>query len=164
MNLPPLHPILVNFTAALVPVSFISDVIGRIWGRPSLHSAGWWTLLYGAVVTPFTALAGWYWLRSMPSAHDPDLPIHQWLGVALAGALIPLTVWRGMIYRKQARPGISYLVAAGGLLAVLVYQAHLGGSMTFGDGEETSSSAPATTASVDQRQRQVEWRDHLEVP
>jgi uncharacterized membrane protein len=163
MSLPPLHPILVNFTAALIPVSLISDVIGRILGRSSFHSAGWWTLLYGAVITPFTALAGWYWLRSMPSAHDPDLPIHQWLGVALAGALIPLTVWRGVLYRRQAKPGIRYLVAAAVLLAVLVYQAHLGGSMTFGDGEETSSTMP-TTASADQRQHQVEWRDHLDVP
>jgi uncharacterized membrane protein len=30
-QMPPLHPILVNFTAALVPASLLSDVLGRLF-------------------------------------------------------------------------------------------------------------------------------------
>lgn len=52
MELPPLHPILVNFTAALVPASFVSDVLGRFLRRESLRSAAWWMLLYAAIITP----------------------------------------------------------------------------------------------------------------
>jgi uncharacterized membrane protein len=63
--LPPLHPILVNFTAALVPASVMSDLLGRVLGRPTLSATGWWTMFYAAAITPFTALAGWWWLRSM---------------------------------------------------------------------------------------------------
>lgn len=54
----PLHPILVNFTAALVPASLLSDVLGRVLKRDTLLHAGWWMLLYAAAVTPLTALAG----------------------------------------------------------------------------------------------------------
>ncbi|HUZ07075.1 MAG TPA: hypothetical protein VMV89_06255, partial [Candidatus Paceibacterota bacterium] len=36
-----LHPILVNFTAALVPVSVASDFIGRFCKAESLRSTGW---------------------------------------------------------------------------------------------------------------------------
>src|SRR5438552_9346103 len=33
---PPLHPILVNFTAALLPTSLLSDVLGRLLRRADL--------------------------------------------------------------------------------------------------------------------------------
>ena len=38
-----LHPILVNFTAALVPVSVGSDVLGWVFRKQSLRDTGWWT-------------------------------------------------------------------------------------------------------------------------
>jgi len=54
------HPILVNFTAALLPLSFLSDVLGRMLRRQSLHNAGWWLLLYAVLITPLTVAAGWW--------------------------------------------------------------------------------------------------------
>jgi plastocyanin len=36
-----IHPILVNFTAALLPLAFLSDVVGRLLQRQSLHNAAW---------------------------------------------------------------------------------------------------------------------------
>ena len=50
-----LHPILVNFTAALVPVSVGSDLLCRSFKREPLRQTGWWTLLYATAITPFTA-------------------------------------------------------------------------------------------------------------
>jgi len=47
-----LHPILVNFTSALVPASVASDSAGRIFRKPTLHSAAWWTLIYATAITP----------------------------------------------------------------------------------------------------------------
>lgn len=44
---PPLHPILVNTTAALLPASVLSDVLGVMLRKKSLKSAGWWTLTKG---------------------------------------------------------------------------------------------------------------------
>ena len=58
-----LHPILVNFTAALIPVSVASDIIGRFLKNESLRSTAWWTLFYATLITPFTAITGWlFWM------------------------------------------------------------------------------------------------------
>ena len=67
------HPILVNFTAALVPVSVGSDVLGWVFGKQSLRDTGWWTLCFAAVITPFTAIAGWlFWMKD-----DVGVPRHD---------------------------------------------------------------------------------------
>src|SRR5438067_802217 len=81
---PPLHPILVNFTAALLPASFLSDLLGVVLRKEALKSAGWWTLLYAATVTPVTAVAGWLWMRSMGDMDHSEMSVHKWLGTALA--------------------------------------------------------------------------------
>jgi uncharacterized membrane protein len=138
LPLPPMswqniHPILVNFTAALIPVSVLSDVLGRLLRRESLHQAAWWTLLYAATITPFTALAGWFWKRSIEAALPPDLiAVHQWLGISLAVAFVALALWRGVLFGRDQSPGVGYFLPAVLLLGALMYQGHLGGGMTFG--------------------------------
>jgi uncharacterized membrane protein len=128
-----LHPILVNFTAALIPVSVLSDVLGKLLGRESLQNAAWWTLLYATAITPCTALAGWFWKVAIEAALPPDvIAIHQWLGISLAALFIILAVWRGMLHRRGKSPGVAYLLLAALVSVALIYQGHLGGSMTFG--------------------------------
>jgi len=41
----PLHPAFVHFPTALVGFSFITDLLGRLLNRPSLRSAGFWSLI-----------------------------------------------------------------------------------------------------------------------
>jgi uncharacterized membrane protein len=128
-----IHPILVNFTAALIPVSVFSDAAGKLFRRDSLNHAAWWTLLFAAAITPFTALAGWFWKKSIEAALPPDvIAIHQWLGISLAVAFITLALWRGLLHKRDETPGIAYLLLAMLVVASLMYQGHLGGSMTFG--------------------------------
>jgi uncharacterized membrane protein len=128
-----IHPILVNFTAALIPVSVFSDIVGKSFRRDSLNHAAWWTLLFAAAITPCTALAGWFWKRSIEAALPADIiAIHQWLGISLAVAFIVLALWRGLLHRRGERPSLAYLLLATLVLAALLYQGHLGGSMTFG--------------------------------
>src|SRR5438477_8003242 len=129
---PPLHPILVNFTAALVPASIVSDVLGQLLRKQSLFVAGWWMLLYAALITPFTALAGWVWLRQMGGMDMPPMTIHKWLGTALAVAFIALTFWRWRIHRRgEEVPSRLYLTCAAMIVGVLTLQGHLGGKMSF---------------------------------
>jgi uncharacterized membrane protein len=131
-SLPPLHPVLVSFTAALLPVSLLSDVMGRLLHRQSLCAAGWWTLLYSAILTPFTVLAGWLWMRQMDSMDMPAMDVHKWLGLALSLAFIGLAVWRYQIYRRPDEPpGWTYLICTMLVFAALVVQGHLGGAMSF---------------------------------
>lgn len=128
-----IHPILVNFTAALVPASVGSDIFGRVLRKPSLHSAAWWMLLYATLISPLTGLAGLWWKREVGATLPPNLLLrHQWLGIGLAVALIVLALWRWRMYRNNVPPGAAYLVI--GVLAVLalVYQGTLGGAMLFG--------------------------------
>jgi uncharacterized membrane protein len=127
------HPILVNFTAALIPASVLSDLLGKLLRRESLQHAAWWTLLYAAAVTPFTALAGWLWKRSIEAALSADvIAVHQWLGVWLAFAFPVLVLWRWRFHRRGESPGLAYLLTAGLTLLALMYQGHVGGSMAFG--------------------------------
>jgi uncharacterized membrane protein len=128
-----IHPVLVNFTAALIPVSVLSDILGKVFKRESLGHVAWWTLLYATAITPFTALAGWLWKRAIEAALPADIiAIHQWLGISLAIAFIFLTIWRRILQTRHKGPGPAYLLLAVLLLLALMYQGHLGGSMTFG--------------------------------
>jgi uncharacterized membrane protein len=128
-----IHPILVNFTAALLPLALLSDALGRIFRRKSLNDAGWWMTLYAALITPLTAAAGWWWKHAAGS----DLPasliaVHQWLGTTIAVLFIVLVFWRWVIRKRGNIPGPAYLVVELFVVLALVYQGSLGGKMLFG--------------------------------
>ena len=128
-----IHPILVNFTAALVPASVGSDFAGRIFKKQSLHDAAWWMVLYACIITPFTAVAGLVWKKSVEAGLPPStLMTHQWLGIALACLFIVMAVWRGRIYSHKHAPGLLYLAFALIVVLALIYQGTLGGKMVFG--------------------------------
>ncbi len=128
-----IHPILVNFTAALLPLALLSDLLGRILRQQSLHHAAWWMVFYDAALTPFTAAAGWWWKHNSGS----DLParlitMHQWLGTTAAIAFIVLAAWRWRIRKRGATPSVAYLAFATIAVLALMYQGSLGGAMMFG--------------------------------
>jgi len=125
-----LHPILVNFTAALVPVSVASDLAARLRKDESLRSTGWWTLFCGTVVTPFTALTGWlFW---MPDDNGVlGMTIHKWLGTALALLLFGLFAWRRDLQRQRRWATVPYLVVGAAFITALVVQGYLGGTQVF---------------------------------
>jgi plastocyanin/uncharacterized membrane protein len=128
-----IHPILVNFTAALLPLAFLSDLLGRIFRRQGLHTAGLWMMVYEAAITPLTAFAGWWW----KSTEANELPaklimVHQWLGTAAALLFIVLAAWRWKFHRRATPPSWTYLVFTFVAFLALVYQGSLGGAMVFG--------------------------------
>ncbi len=128
-----LHPILVNFTAALLPLAFLSDLLGKWLKRSSLHSAGAWMVLYAAVITPLTAAAGWWWKSKAAGGLPPEvIAVHQWLGTALALIFIVLAIWRWRIYKRNIAPSWGYMGFALLVVLALVYQGSLGGLMAFG--------------------------------
>jgi plastocyanin/uncharacterized membrane protein len=128
-----IHPILVNFTAALFPLAFLSDVLGRLFRRESLHNAACWMVLYCAAITPLTVAAGWWWKHAAASNIPPRLiTVHQWLGTLAAILFIALAAWRWQIKRRAASPGLAYLLIAFVAVLALVYQGSLGGRMLFG--------------------------------
>jgi plastocyanin/uncharacterized membrane protein len=128
-----LHPILVNFTAALLPLALLSDLLGLWLKRSSLHSAAAWMVLYAAIITPLTGAAGWWWKSKSAGTLPPDLiAVHEWLGTSLALVFIVLAVWRWRLYKQNAVPTLPYLAFAVIAVLALVYQGSLGGAMVFG--------------------------------
>jgi plastocyanin/uncharacterized membrane protein len=128
-----LHPILVNFTAALLPLALFSDLLGLWLKRSSLHSVAAWMVLYTAIITPLTGAAGWWWKIRSGGTLPPELiAVHQWLGTSLALVFIVLAVWRWRLYRQNPVPTLAYLVFALVAVLALVYQGSLGGAMVFG--------------------------------
>ena len=127
-----IHPVMVHFTTALLPASVASDVIGKYTRRFSLTPAAWWMLLYGAIATPLTVIAGWLWVSDMGSSGGKTMAIHEWLGTSLVICFLALAVWRGRIFMLNRKPGLKYLAFAGCTLAALMYQGYLGGKMTIG--------------------------------
>ncbi len=126
-----IHPILVNFTAALIPVSLASDFLARLLHRESLRNTGWWTLLYAATITPFTAVSGWlFW---MPDDNGlTGMTIHKWLGTCFAVLLVGFLIWRASIYRRGRWPDVLYLLVGLLMIAAVTYQGSLGGNQVFG--------------------------------
>ena len=127
-----LHPILVNFTAALVPVSIVGDFVGRLRRDESLRATAWWTLFVATVVTPLTVLTGWlFW---MPDDNGvAGMTVHKWLGTGLAMLLFGLFAWRLRLYRQRRWATVSYLIAGAVFIAALIVQGHLGGQQVFSD-------------------------------
>jgi plastocyanin/uncharacterized membrane protein len=128
-----LHPILVNFTAALLPLAFLSDVLGIFAKRRSLNTAAFWLTFYAALITPLTAIAGWWWKHAV----GPDLPariilIHQWLGTSAVFLFAILVFWRWKFYKRDVPPSLAYLALAALAVLALIYQGSLGGRMVFG--------------------------------
>lgn len=128
-----IHPILVNFTAALLPLAFLSDLLGLWSKRSSLHSAASWMVLYAAVITPVTGAAGWWWrAKSVGTLPPAVIAVHQWLGTSLAVLFILLAVWRWRFQKKEVAPSFGYMAVAAITVLALVYQGSLGGLMVFG--------------------------------
>lgn len=128
---PPIHPLFVNFTAALVPASFAFEAAGAIWRRDSLRAAASWALLFAACITPLTVLFGWLWFASMHEAPGWRMVYHQWLGTALGVLLIPAAIWRGRLFARSRKPGLLYALFALVLLTGIAAQGDLGASMSF---------------------------------
>jgi len=130
-----LHPILVNFTAALLPLALLSDLLGRWFKRSSssLHSTAAWMVLYAAIITPLTGLAGWWWKSQTAGALPPNLiAVHEWLGTSLVIVFAGLAAWRWRIQKRDGIPTIGYLVCISIVVLALIYQGSLGGAMVFG--------------------------------
>ena len=128
-----IHPILVNFTAALIPASVGSDVAVLMLRKVSLHTSSWWMLVYAAAITPLTAFAGWWWKQRVGDTLSPQLILwHERVGFSLVFAFLALAIWRYAVHRKRGTPGMAYLLFGGVLVVVLVMQGTLGGSMLFG--------------------------------
>lgn len=161
---PPLHPIFVNFTAGLIPISFFFDALAMLLKKDSLRATAWWTFLAAALITPVTAALGWIWMDSMGGVDHWAMPWHMWIGIGATIAVLLMAIWRGWRYWKHTGPGWPYAGAALILLFALMVQGDLGGVMSLGSGVVFRMHQPSIqSVTGSSREGQIEWKTHLEV-
>jgi uncharacterized membrane protein len=96
-----IHPILVNFTAALIPSSIGSDLTGKVSKRSSLSHAGVVDDRnrgdrHTANSCRRTAVE-----KDVQAVTPPTLlHLHMWLGIGISVFLILLAIWRGVIHSR----------------------------------------------------------------
>jgi uncharacterized membrane protein len=133
-GLPNLHPLLVHFPIALLPVSVALDLLGVVTGRRDAQSAGRWMLwlgTLGAALAVFTGHEAAEALR-VGAAAGALMATHHDVAMGVLAAAAALSLWR--LVAPEPRWRAVYLVVAVGLLAALVVVSDLGGQMVFRHG------------------------------
>lgn len=130
------HPALVHFPIALMPLSIGADLLGKLTGSPALTRLGRQTIVPAAASALAAGLAGMVAQEHVNLDSDQTrrmLITHRNLNLmATVGAGI--LAWRRMAYRPSETPSMRYLGMGMGLLAGLTYSAMLGGEVVYRHG------------------------------
>jgi len=152
--MPPLHPAFVHFPIALVVFSFVTDLLGRLFGRPSFRWAAFWSLIGALLVGAITATTG-YWDFTHAALGDTAryADFHLDVGLILVGSIVVLTLWRWLVYaRRDISPGYLYLFAALLVMGLTLFQGWYGGEMVYSQGAGVAAAGKGTEpATVGQR-------------
>ena len=132
----PVHPILVHFPLALLPVSVAAEVVGFFAGISSLSATGWWTMLAAGVAGFATAGAGLFDMYRAPLSEEVHGRVHRHMrfGLVLAAAIAGLATWRGLLFARGQIVPLAYLDLAALTVALALFQGWLGGELVYGDG------------------------------
>lgn len=129
MRLQELHPALVHFPIALLPVAVGADLLGRATGSRTLLEAGRVGIQLAAgsaVVSAVAGLAAQEAVHAEGEAHDV-LVTHRTLNIGLTAASLGMAAWRA----GRRRPTTGYLALGLAALGVMGYSAYLGGHMVY---------------------------------
>jgi uncharacterized membrane protein len=153
----PLHPAFVHFPIALVVFSFIADLLGRLFNKASLRSAGFWSLIGALVFGAITAATGYLDMtrtRGVLGDTERYVDFHLYVGLVLVGAVVVLTVWRWFAYaRRDLSPGIPYLIAALLVMGLVLFQGWYGGEMVYSQGAGVAATGKGTEPPASGKQR-----------
>ena len=112
---PKLHGASVHFPVALAMAAALFDGLGHFWPKASprkaqLHSAGYFTIILGALGTFPAVLSGLFMTKGVALGHDALLFHHLFVWPAFAG-LVGLGAWRAMMSDKASpRSFAIYLI------------------------------------------------------
>ena len=153
--MPPLQPAFVHFPIALVVFSFITDLLGRLFGWASLRAAGFWCLIGALIFGGIAAVTGYFdFTRDSLGAETARYAdFHQDIGYILVGAVVVLTVWRWLVYaRRDISPGYLYLVAALLVMGLTLFQGWYGGEMVYSQGAGVAATGKGTEPPANDKQ------------
>jgi len=138
-EIPNVHPLLVHFPIALLPVALLLDVLGLLFRSRDLQVSGRWALWLG---TLGAAAAVWSGIEGADDVHpyvteaaDAIMDRHMDLQLGTLGAAVGLSLWR-LAARAPfpTRGRFLYLLIAAGMVLNLLVASDLGGQMVFLNG------------------------------
>lgn len=132
MRLSEMHPALVHFPLALLPMAVGTDAIGAMTRNRKLYEVGRWSIV-GATVA--AAVAGVFGLIAQEEVDVDEegrklLKTHRSLNLGLLGALAAMSIVRA----RRREPRVGYLIAGFGALTVAIFSAYLGGKLVYDHG------------------------------
>ena len=132
----PVHPILVHFPVALVPLAAVAEVIGFLVPAPSLSQAGAWAIGAAAVIAIPTAAAGWFDMLRAPLSDEVHRHVHRHraVGLVLTAILLALAAWRAWLFFQSSSVSMFYLDALVLTAALTAFQGWLGGELVYRHG------------------------------
>ncbi len=139
------HPLVVHLPIGFITLAAIMHWLSSRAKFANLKSALPTILILSALTAVVSSFLGW--LISGNGSYPPNLiGLHKWSGFALA----PLSLLAWWMYRKSNASGLpdrklSWLIY--GLLAVLIFNGHQGGSLTHGK-NYLFEKAPAPIAAL----------------
>ncbi len=130
IRLQELHPSLVHFPIALLPLSLAADIAGQATRDRRLSWLGRWGMVAGAISGAVAALAGLI-AQEEVNVEGPSMDTlitHRNLNLGLV-ALTSVLATRRML--DDARPGPAYMASAALGVGALLYSGYLGGKVVY---------------------------------
>lgn len=130
---PKVHGATVHFPIALVACSWALDAAALLLPMPSvrhgLHSAGYWTVLLGALGTVPAVLSGLFMTKGVMLGHDALRAHHLFAWPAFA-LITGIAAWRLFVPEFVSRRALgNYLVVCGLAAACMAGAGYWGGEM-----------------------------------
>lgn len=151
MKLQEVHPSLVHFPLALLPLSVGADLLGRITGSEALLDIGRRTMPLAAGSALLAGAAGLMAQTEVEVEGESleMLKTHRTLNLGLVTVAGAMAAYRS----GRERPSVGYLAMGLAGLATMLYSAYLGGAMVYhegvgvlaADGVRTQPSVPEIT-------------------
>lgn len=132
IRLQEIHPTLVHYPLAFLPLSILADLLGRATGSKALMETGRRTMPLAAVSAALTGAAGLIAqesVRTTPRSAEL-LHTHRTLNASLIALGTAMAVRR----LRSEQPGVGYLLAGLAALGAMTYSAYLGGKMVYEHG------------------------------
>ena len=132
VKLQELHPSLVHFPIALLPVAIGADLIAHVTGSRTLAAVGRTLMPVAAAGAAVAAAAGLVAAVEVRAEGEAEalLVTHRNMNLALTAVTAGMAAWRAR--EDEAGPGYLALGLAG--LGALSYSAYLGGKMVYEHG------------------------------
>lgn len=129
VRLQEVHPSLVHYPIALLPLAIGADLAGRLTHSRQLLQVGKWAMAFTAGAAALTAASGLVAQQEVNvEGHALDVLItHRNLNLAVTGAAALMAARRF----SERRPGAGYLAAGLAAIGAVAYSAYLGGHMVY---------------------------------